>query len=197
MKTKTLQKVCIHTNVVTQINNAIKIVDRLYLIKPAEKNPEKTYSKPMNFEGWTCVGVVKDKHNVTNSKKSHIETEHEIWVNNKNLDTKSTILKGLQRNSIENNVIQDPDGRYQIINHYTTIPGKWDFDQNDPEESETAFTCMCMTYLHVDMGKSHCLINCEDFIKDVKHNKDGTLKHAYARDHEGNIIFGIYDTKNN
>lgn len=197
MKTKTLQKVCVHTDVVTQINNAIKIVDRVYLIQPSNKNPVKTYSKPMNFEGWTCVGVVKDKHNVANSKKTRLETEHEIWVNNKNLDTKSTIFKGLQQKSIEDNVIQDPDGRYQIVKNYSTVSDSWNFDQDDPKSAKSAFDFMCDTYLDLECGQEDCLINCEDFEEDIEYNKDGTLKHAYAKDHEGNIIFGIYDTKNN
>ena len=56
---------------------------------------------------------------------------------------------------------------------------------------------MCGTYLHDCEHSAFCLIKCPDFEKDIEHNADGTLKHAYARDHEGNIIFGIYDTQNN
>lgn len=191
------QKVCIHTNTLTQVNNLIKIVERVYLIKSSTNNPEKTYSKPMNFEGWTCAAVVKDDHKVTNSNKDHIENEYEIWVNNKNLDSNSTLFKGLQQKSVESNVCQDPDGRYQMVINYTTIPSSWDWDQNDPREAACTFDYMCDSYLDHDLNEEHCLINCEDFEEDVEYNKDGTLKYAYARDHDGNIIFGIYDTKNN
>lgn len=197
MANKNTQRVCIHTNVTTHINNMIKVVDRVYLIKPVDKNPEKTYSKPMNFEGWTCVGIAKDQHEITNSKKSKVETEYEIWVNNKNLDKKSTLLKGLQQKSIESNLDQDPNGRYQMVINYTTVPSSWDWDQNDPREAIHTFDFMCDSYLDHDLDEEHCLINCEDFEEDIKYNKDGTLKYAYAKDHEGNIMFGIYDTKNN
>ncbi len=197
MAEKATQRVCIHTNVTTQINNMIKVIDRVYLIKPVEKNPEKTHSKSMNLEGWTCVGIAKDKHNVTNSKKSRVEVEYEIWINNKNLDVNSTLFKGLQQKSIEDNVIQDPDGRYQIVRNYSTVPDSWNFDQDDSDSAKSAFDFMCDTYLDHDCGEEHCLINCEDFEEDIEYNKDGSLKHAYAKDHDGNIIFGIYDTKNN
>lgn len=197
MAEKATQKVCIHTNVTTQINNMIKVIDRVYLIKPVEKNPEKTYSKPMNLEGWTCVGVAKDKHDVTNSKKSHVEVEYEIWINNKNLDVNSTLFKALQQKSIESNLDQDPDGRYQMVINFTTVPGSFSWDQNSSEEAEMTFAFLGDLYLDHYCGDKDCLINCEDFEEDIQYNKDGSLKYAYAKDHGSNIIFGIYDIKNN
>lgn len=197
MAEKATQKVCIHTNVTTQINNMIKVIDRVYLIKPVEKNPEKTHSKPMNLDGWTCVGVAKDKHDVTNSKKSHVEVEYEIWINNKNLDVNSTLFKALQQKSIESNLEQDPDGRYQMVINFTTVPGSFSWDQNSSEEAEMTFTFLGDLYLDHYCDDEDCLINCEDFEEDIQYNKDGSLKYAYAKDHDGNIIFGIYDTKNN
>ena len=191
-----MQKVCITTNVVSQINNSIKIVDRVYLVKPAEKEPEQTYSKPMNFEGWTCVSVVKDQHKITNVDKAHVEDEYEVWVNNKNLDINSTLLKGTTQKSLENNVDQDPDGRYQIVINYTDCPMTWDWDQNDSKEAEMTFAYISDRYLE-DLEYDDFLIKCEDFEEDIQYNEDGSLKYAYAKDHEGNIIFGIYDSQNN
>lgn len=190
------QKVCIHTNVVTQINSLIKIVERVYLIKSSKSLLNKSYSKPMDFKGWSCVSVVKDGHN-TSDEKSKIETEYEIWVNDKNLDKNSTILKGLQKKSFETNIEQDPNGRYQVVMNHTTVSRSLDFDQNDPKIAEIIFDCMCGTYLDECKYSAFYLIKCPDFEKDIERNDDGTLKHAYARDHEGNIIFGIYDTQNN
>jgi len=196
MAEKATQKVCIHTDTIAQINNSIKIIERVYLKTSSKSEPNKTYSKPMNFEGWTCVSVVKDRHN-TSHKKFKVENEYEIWVNNKNLDKKATAIKGLLLKSMEDNISQDPDGRYQIVMNHTTVPCSWNFDQNDPEIARSSFDFMCDHYLDAECGEEHCLINCEDFEEDIQYNKDGTLKYAYAKDHDGNIIFGIYDTKNN
>ena len=190
------QKVCIHTNVITQVNSLIKIVERVYLLKKSKSLLNKSYSRPMDFKGWSCVSIVKDKHN-TADEKSKVQTEYEIWVNDKNLDKTSTILKGLQKKSFESNLEQDPNGRYQVVRNYTTVKTSVEFDQNDPKIAEFIFNATCCSYAHECEYSDFYLIRCPDFEKDIKYNDDGSLKYAYARDHEGNIIFGIYDTWNN
>jgi len=197
MKTK---KTCIHTEIVSQVNNLIKIVSHVYLVYPESLNLGKrdiSYSRAINFTGWEKVAVVSDKHKVTTGVDTELIHEYEIWVNGKNLDYGKSASGKYDNFSAINN----EDARYKMLINYTTTP-MFGESINDSNEAECWFDVLCNYYEDQlaeeedTPGFYNMVIKCKKYKVKRDYNTDGSLKSALALDNHGRVIFGIIDTHN-
>lgn len=185
-----LKKTCIHTNVLSYIDNQIKFIKRTYILHDSKIEAEAKSSK-INMTGWTKLGTTSDKHKVF--KNQLLVEEVEIWANDKYL-IKNSLLDSDNISEETNNEIFVGKS-YKLINNFTDNFIGFDAEE-DLNESETALSYFgFLRQYYYDMTANPenygLKIVCPDFKSDIKKDENNKLIYARALDTKGRVIFAV------